>query len=143
MTSDPNDNTKQCSVLVVNCTDHETAHSQSLRLRGFRVMEVTEWPTDEVVLEHEVVIIVLRRIDSVAVTAARMRAKPRFGNRVLIGVTESSPAAAERRHAIVAGYDDLAAESRDARILIARILRTLHSRPEYRCLLPDKKRPAA
>ena len=143
MTSDPNGNNKQCSVLVVNCTGHETAHSQSLRVRGFRVMEVTEWPTDEVVLEHEVVIIVLRRFDSVAVTAARMRAKPRFGNRVLIGVTESAPAAAERRHAIVAGYDDLAAESGDARILIARILRTLHSRPEYRCLLPDKKRPAA
>jgi hypothetical protein len=143
MTSDPNDNNKQCSVLVINCSGRETAHCRSLQLRGFRVIEVREWPTDEVVLEHEVVIIVLRRMDSVAVTAARMRAKPRFGNRVLIGVTESAPSAGERRHAILAGYDDLAGESRDSRVLIARILRMLRSRPEHRCLVPDRKRPAA
>lgn len=143
MTSDPNDNNKQCSVLVTNCSGRETAHCRSLQLRGFRVIEVREWPTDEVVLEHEVVIIVLRRMDSVAVTAARMRAKPRFGNRVLIGVTESAPSAGERRHAILAGYDDLAGESRDSRVLIARILRMLRSRPEHRCLVPDRKRPAA
>lgn len=143
MTSDPNGNSKQCSVLVVNCSGRETAHSQALRLRGFRVVEVAEWPADEIALEHEIVIIVLRRLDSVAVTAARMRAKPRFGNRVLIGVTESAPSAVERRHAILAGYDDLAGESRDSRVLIARILRMLRSRPEYRCLVPDKNRPAA
>lgn len=143
MTSDPNGNSKQCSVLVVNCTGRETAHSQSLQVRGFRVMEVAEWPADEVVLEHEVVILVLRRIDSVSVTAARMRAKPRFANRVLIGVTESAPSAGERRHAILAGYDDIVGESRDSRVLIARILRMLRARPEHRCLVPDKSRPAA
>ena len=143
MTSDPNDNAKQCSVLVVNCPGRETAHTQSLQLWGFRVVEVAEWPTDEVALEHEVIIVVLRRMDSVSVTAARMRAKPRFGNRVLIGVTESAPSAGERRHAVLAGYDDLVGESRDSRILIARIVRMLRSRPEHRCLVPEKRRPAA
>jgi hypothetical protein len=143
MTPDPNDNHKQCSVLVISCGERETAHCQSLLLRGFLVIEVHEWPTDEVVLEHEVVIIVLRRVDSVSVTAARMRAKPRFGNRVLIGVTESAPSAGERRHAILSGYDDLVGESRDSRVLIARILRMLRGRPEHRCLVPDRTRPAA
>jgi len=143
MTSDSNGNSKQCSVLVVNCTGRETAHSQSLQLRGFQVVEMAEWPADEVVLQHEIVIIVLRRMDSVSVTAARMRAKPRFGNRVLIGVTETAPSAGERRHAILAGYDDLVGESRDSRILVARVMRMLRARPEHRCLVPEKKRPAA
>jgi hypothetical protein len=143
MTSDPNGNAKQCSVLVVNCTGRETAHSQALQLRGFRVVELSEWPSDHVVLEYEIVIIVLRRMDSVSMTAARMRAKPRFGNRVLIGVTESAPSAAERRHATVSGFDDIVGESRDSRILVARILQTLRARPEHRCLVPEKKRPAA
>jgi hypothetical protein len=143
MTSDPNGNAKQCSVLVVNCTGRETAHSQALQLRGFRVVELSEWPSDHVVLEYEIVIIVLRRMDSVSMTAARMRAKPRFGNRVLIGVTESAPSAAERRHSTVSGFDDIVGESRDSRILVARILQTLRARPEHRCLVPERKRPAA
>jgi hypothetical protein len=143
MTSDPNGTSKQCSALVVNCTGRTTAHSQSLQLRGFRVTEIQAWPADEVALEHEIVILVLRRMDSVAVTAARMRAKPRFGNRVLIGVTESAPSAAERRHAILVGYDDLVGESGDSRVLIARVLRILRTRPEHRCLVPDKGSSAA
>jgi hypothetical protein len=143
MTSDPNGTSKQCSVLVVNCTGRQTAHSQSLQLRGFRVIEIQAWPADEVVLEHEIVIIVLRRMDSVAVTAARMRAKPRFGNRVLIGVIESAPSAAERRHAVLVGYDDLVGESGDSRVLIARVLRMLRARPEHRCLVPEKGSSAA
>lgn len=143
MTSESNGNGKQCSVLVINGTGRETAHTQSLQLRGFQVVELPHWPADDVVLQHEIVIIVLRRMDSVAVTAARMRAKPRFGNRVLIGVTESAPSAGERRHAVLAGYDDLVGESRDSRVLIARTLRMLRARPEHRCMVPDKKRPAA
>ena len=105
--------------------------------------EVSEWPSDDVVLEYEIVIIVLRRMDSVSMMAARMRAKPRFGMRVLIGVTESAPSAAERRHATLSGFDDIVGESRDSRVLIAHIIRLLRARPEHRCLLPDKKRPAA
>jgi hypothetical protein len=134
---------KQCSVLIVNCSGRETSHSQSLQERGFRVVETAEWPSDDVVKEYEVVVIVLRETDSVSVVAARMRAKPRFGNRVLMGLTRLPPSAAERRYAIVAGFDDLVGESHDSRILVARILQRLRARPEHRCLVPERKRPAA
>jgi hypothetical protein len=134
---------KQCSVLIVNCSGREISHSQSLQERGFRVVETAEWPTDDVVKEYDVVVIVLRETDSVSVVAARMRAKPRFGNRVLMGLTRLPPSAAERRYAIVAGFDDLVGQSHDSRILVARILQRLRARPEHRCLVPERKRPAA
>jgi DNA-binding response OmpR family regulator len=136
-------NLKRCAVLVVNCSGRETAHSQALLQRGFRVVETAEWPADDVVLEYEVVILVLREMDSVSIVAARMRAKPRFGHRVFIGVTSAPPSGAERRHAILAGFDDVVGESHDSRVLIARILKCLRSRPEHRCLLPERKRHAA
>jgi hypothetical protein len=82
-------------------------------------------------------------METVCMLAARMRAKPRFGRRVLIGINHTAPSVEERRNAIVAGFDDLVPESRDSRILIARILRHLRARPEHQCYLPDLKRPAA
>lgn len=136
-------NLKQCAVLVVNCSGREITHSQALRQRGFRVVETVEWPADDVVTQYEVVIVVLREIDIMSVVAARMRAKPRFGNRILVGVTRTPPSAAERRLAIVSGFDDIVGESHDSRILIARILQQLRARPEHRCLVPERKRPAA
>jgi hypothetical protein len=134
---------KQCSVLIVNCSGREIAHRRALLRRGFRVDEIAEWPFDDVVTQYEVVVVVLREIDSISVIAARMRAKPKFGNRVLIGVTQVAPSAAERRHAILSGFDDVAGGSDDSRIVVARILQRLRARPEHRCLLPDRKRPAA
>jgi hypothetical protein len=134
---------KQCSVLIVNCSGREIAHRRALLRRGFRVDEIAEWPFDDVVTQYEVVVLVLREMDSISVIAARMRAKPKFGNRVLIGVTRLSPSAAERRHAIVSGFDDVVGDSNDARVLVARILQRLRARPEHRCLVPDRKRPAA
>src|SRR4026207_2446981 len=113
---------KQCSVLIVNCSGRETSHSDALQRRGFRVIETAEWASDDVVTQYEVVVIVLREMDIISGVAARMRAKPRFGNRVLIGVTRMSPSAGERRLAIVSGFDDIIGESHDSRILIARIL---------------------
>jgi hypothetical protein len=136
-------NVKQCAVLVVNCSRREITHSKALQQRGFRVVETAEWPADDVITEYEVVVVVLREMDIISVVAARMRAKPRFGNRVLIGVTRMPPSAAARRLAIVSGFDDLVGESHDSRILIARILQQLRARPEHRCLVPDRKRPAA
>ena len=134
---------KQCSVLIVNCSGRGSSHGQALQQRGFRVVEIAEWPSDDVVKEYEVVVVVLRETDSVSVIAARMRAKPGFGTRILIGLTSVAPSAAERRYASVAGFDDLAGESNDSRILVARILERLRARPEHRCLVPERKRPAA
>lgn len=134
---------KQCAVLIVNCSGQETAHRQPLLRRGFRVVDIAEWPSDAVVTDYEIVVVVLRDPDIIAGVAARMRAKPKFGNRVLIGVTRLPPSAAERRHAIVSGFDDVVGESNDSRILVAKILQRLRARPEHRCLVPDRKRPAA
>jgi hypothetical protein len=49
----------------------------------------------------------------------------------------------ERRGAVASGFDDVATDTRDSRILIARVLRRLRLRPEHRCFLPDRKRRAA
>jgi hypothetical protein len=143
MMADGKGNVKQCSVLIVNCSGRETPHSQALLQRGFRVVEIGEWPPDDIPTQYEVVVVVLRDMDIISAVAARMRAKPRFGNRVLIGVTRMAPSAAERRHAIISGFDDIVGESHDSRILIARILQRLRELPEHRCLVPDRKRPAA
>jgi len=136
-------NVKQCSVLVVNCSGREIDHCLALQRRGFRVVETFEWPPNDIVTHYEIVVVVLREMDIISSVAARMRAKPKFGNRVLMGVTRIPPSAAERRHAIVSGFDDIVGESSDSRILIARILQRLRARPEHRCLVPDRKRPAA
>jgi hypothetical protein len=134
---------KQCSVLIVNCDRRETAHRQALVSRGFLVVETREWPDDEVVRRYEVVIVVLRQMETIGMLAARLRAKARFGHRVLIGVSPGTPTADERRNAIGAGFDDVIAESGDSRTLIARILQRLRARPEHRCLLPERRRSAA
>lgn len=133
---------KQCSLLIVNCSDRESPYRDALKERGFRVNEVKEWPHDEVVLESQVVIIVLRHLETIGMLAARMRAKPRFGRRILIALVPAV-SAGERRTAIGAGFDDVIGETGGARVLIARILRLLRTRPEHRCFLPELRRRAA
>ena len=44
--------------------------------------ETQEWPDDDMVKVFEVVIVLLRHMEKVAMLAARMRAKPHFGPRV-------------------------------------------------------------
>lgn len=134
---------KRCAVLIVKCDRCETSHRQALERRGFHVSETDEWPDDSVVRAHEVVIVVLRRLEPLAMLAARMRAKPGFGQRVLIAVSRSTPTDDQRRAGVVSGFDDVVAESADSRTLLARILQRLRARPEYRCLLPERKRSAA
>jgi hypothetical protein len=129
---------KQCAILIVNSNRQRTPHRRALEQRGFRVVETAEWPENLVIHQYEVVIIVLHNMETVCNLAARMRAKPRFGLRVLIGVTPTAPSAEDRRNAIGAGFDDVVGESRESRVLIADILRLLRARPEYRCLIPDR-----
>ena len=87
---------KQCSVLIVNCDRGKLRTVKRLRAEGFLVVETREWPDDEMVRRYEVVIVVLRQMETIGMLAARMRAKPRFGHRVLIGV---SPENSNRRRA--------------------------------------------
>jgi DNA-binding response OmpR family regulator len=126
----------------VNCGNRESPHRDALQQRGFRVTELREWPADDVVLDSQVVIVVLRRLETICMLAARIRAKPRFGRRILIALVPTVTPA-ERRTAIGAGFDDVIAESGGARVLIARILRLLRMRPEHRCFLPELRHRAA
>ncbi len=133
---------KQCSILIVNCGAQPTQR-QPFEKIGFHVDETFEWPDDDLIMGFEVVIVVVRHMERVAMLATRMRAKPRFGHRVLIAVVPPTASADERRAAVASGFDDVVSESSDSRPLVARILRRLRARPEHRCFLPDRKRPAA
>ena len=133
---------KQCSILIVDC-GAETQYRQALERIGFHVSETCEWPDDDMIQAFEVVIVLFRQMQTVAMVAARMRAKPHFGHRVLIAVVPATASAEERRAAVGSGFDDAVSDSRDARLLVARILRRLRARPEHRCFLPDRKRRAA
>lgn len=133
---------EQCSLLIVNNGTRQTPYKAELERRGFRVNELNHWPADEVALDAQVVVVVLTRSDAIGMLAARMRAKPRFGRRILIAIVPTVSAAG-RRMAIDAGFDDLVAETGGARTLIARILRVMRTRPEHRCFLPELKGRAA
>lgn len=132
----------QCSLLIVNGSQRASPFNEALAQRGFRVAEVTEWPADDVVLEAHVVIVLLPHLETMCMLAARLRAKPRFGRHILIAVAPTI-GAADRRTAIAAGFDDALPETRGVRVLIARILRILRTRPEHRCFLPELRRNAA
>ena len=134
---------KQCAVLVINVNGAATPHRLTLEKVGFRVVETSEWPADELIREFEVVIVLLHRMETVSMLAARLRAKPHFGQRVLIAVAPGAASPEERRAAIGSGFDDVVDESPDTRLLVARILRQLRARPQHRCFLPDLKRRAA
>jgi hypothetical protein len=133
---------QQCSLLIVNCNGRETPYKEELERRGFRVTELKEWPPDDVVRASQVVLIVLRHLDTMCMLAARMRAKPHFGRRILVALVPTVTPA-DRRVAIDAGFDDVVGESGGARVLIARILHVMRARPEHRCFLPELKRRAA
>ena len=134
---------KRCAVLIVNSDHRRRGYRAALEGRGFRVTETSDWPDDDVVKAHEVVIVVLRHISVMTALAARMRAKRGFGHRVLIGVSPSPPTPGDRRTGTIAGFDEIVADSEASRTVIAHILRRLRARPEHRCLLPDRKPSAA
>lgn len=134
---------KKCSVLVINISARQTPHRLTLEKVGFRVVETRDWPPDEIIPEFEVVIVILRHMQAVSMLAARLRAKPHFGRRILIAVAPQLTPPEERRAAIGCGFDDVVSEGTDSRQLVARVLRKLRARPEHRCFLPDLKRRAA
>jgi hypothetical protein len=113
---------------------------------GFRVTETREWPQDDgALLDHHVVIVQIRTMGEAPMVAARLRARPRFGHRVLIALVPASASLQDRRCARASGFDEALIDTGDGRLLSARILKRLRSRPEHHCLLPPahNRRPAA
>ncbi len=140
------DAAKQCSVLLINPTDKSMPQRPMLEEVGFRVHEIREWPEDDTaVLAHEVVIVRVANVGGLPMLAARLRAKPRFGRRVLIALVPESVSSQDRVATRACGFDEVLTYCCDGRLLSARILRRLRTRPEYRCLLPPdhRGRPAA
>ena len=124
----------------------ESAHPEALREMGFLVDEVTEWPDDnEMVRNYHVVIVRVRKMNGAPMLAARLRAKPHFGRRLLIALVTADTSQADRRAAEASGFDDVMNDCCDSRHLTTRILRVLRTRPELRCVLPplNSKRSAA
>ena len=137
---------KQCTVLFVNPDRQESAHPEAMRGMGFLVDEVTGWPDDNaMVRNYQVVIVGVREMNGAPMLAARLRAKPHFGRRLLIALVTAATSEAERRAAEASGFDDVLTDSCDSRHLTTRVLRVLRTRPELRCTLPPltSKRSAA
>ena len=129
---------KQCAVLFVNPDRQDSAHPQAMRGMGFVVDEVAEWPDDnELVRNYQVVVVHVRKMNGAPMIAARLRAKPHFGRRLLVALVAADTPAADRRSAEASGFDDVLNDCCDSRHLTTRILRGLRSRPELRCLLPS------
>lgn len=136
----------QCSVLLINRSGTRMLHRAALQRAGFLVSESRVWPEfDWTALDYHVVIVVIRNMTAAPMVAARLRAKPRFGNRVLIGLVPAATPEGDRLTACSSGFDDVLDDDGDSRQLLARILKRLRARPEYRCVLPpaDKRRSAA
>ena len=108
-----------------------------MRGMGFLVDEVTEWPDDNaMVRNYHVVIVRVREMNGAPMLAARLRAKPHFGRRLLIALVTADTSQADRRAAEASGFDDVMNDCCDSRHLTTRILRGLRTRPELRCVLP-------
>jgi DNA-binding response OmpR family regulator len=137
---------KQCAILFVNPDRQDSRHPEALRSMGFLVEEVTEWPDDnDMVRNYHVVIVRMREMSGAPMLAARLRAKPHFGRRLLVALVAAETSHAERRAAETSGFDDVMSDCCDTRHLTTRILRVLRTRSELRCALPPlpAKRTAA
>jgi hypothetical protein len=129
---------KQCSILIVT-DDGPCCQRAALESSGFLVTETQHWPEDNNgLLDHQVVIVRIRSMRNAPMVAARLRAKPRFGRRVLIGLIPPTASLHERSAALTSGFDEVLEDSCNGRQLIARILKRLRLVPEYHCLLPRR-----
>jgi DNA-binding response OmpR family regulator len=133
-------------VLFVNPAGKRTSHPAYLRGLGFVVREAFDWPEqDDAARDFHVVIVSVAWIHDAPMIAARLRAKPHFGRRLLIALVDRDAPGPARRSAADSGFDDVLDSCCDSRHLVARILRRLRGRAELRCVLPPplSRRPAA
>jgi hypothetical protein len=136
----------QCSILYIQPGPHEEpSHVSALRALGFSVDMTADLPPAETLTAYHAVVVRVRPDCHMPTLGNRLRAKPRFGRRVLIGLVPESCTERQRREAEHSGFDSALPEACSARNLAAHILRRLRPFPEYRCLLraPNGRRKAA
>jgi hypothetical protein len=132
-------------VLVLDPDHDKSLHTGRLRETGFIVHTAPEWPADDHALrEYHVVVVRVRQAGAAPMIAARLRAKPHFGRRLMIALVDPDTPRQARRIALAGGFDDVVNVCSEPRQLMARILRGLRARPELRCMLPPlQTRPSA
>jgi hypothetical protein len=135
----------QCSILYVKPACQEETQAKVLRSLGFRVDEAEDLPANEVFAQYHVVLVRANSNCRLPMLAARLRAKPRFGRRLLIALVSDALSVQDKREAVASGFDYTMPERCGGRDLAATILRLLRPYPEFRCLLrsPTGRRKAA
>ena len=129
--------TRTCAVLYVDPARLDSAHPRYLRALGFVVHQIVDWPDDSrSIRDYHVVIVRVSEIERAPMLAARLRAKPHFGRRLLVALVGDDAPVPERRAAEASGFDDVVSQGCESRELTARLLRGLRARPELRCVLP-------
>jgi len=134
----------QCSILFIQHDPRDGAHVDALKSLGFSVDVVEDVPLAEQLTRYHAVVVRTRDCN-LPVLGMRLRAKPRFGRRVLVGLVPESCTERQRREAMHCGFDVTLTHACSSRDLAAHILRGLRPFPEYRCLLraPNGRRKAA
>jgi len=120
-------------------------HVPSLRALGFAVDIADDLPAADVFARYHAVVLSVCDGCSLTSLGTRVRAKPRFGRRVLIALVSDSVGERQRRDASASGFDVTMSLECSPRDLAAHILRRLRPYPELRCLLrtPNGRRKAA
>lgn len=136
---------KPCAVLIISPSGELVSVEKLLEGTGFATELLDALPEDDAkLLEHEAVILELTAVDFAPMVAARLRAKPHFGRRVLVGIVPPATSARDRFAALASGFDAVVDIRRSARAVKAELLKHLRKRPEFRCLIPPlRKTPAA
>jgi len=135
----------QCSILYIRPGIREDTNVMALRVLGFAVHVVDDVPPAEVFAPYHAVLVSVNGTCNLPVLGTRLRAKPRFGRRVLFALVPDSCTEQQRRDAAISGFDLTLPQSCTTRDLAAHILKRLRPFPEYRCLLraPNGRRKAA
>ena len=127
--------TGQCSILYINTDRVIDTQVSALRALGFDVVEAGDVPERETLAKHHAIIVRLKQGRRLTSVAARLRAAPLFGRRVLIALVPALVTLRERREAIDCGFNLVLPEQCSARDLAAAILTLLRRYPEHRCVL--------
>jgi DNA-binding response OmpR family regulator len=127
--------TGQCSILYINTDGFKDTQASALRALGFDVVEAADVPARETLAKHHGVIVRLKDGRRMTSVAARLRAAPLFGRRVLIALVPASVTIRERREGVDCGFNAVLPRESSARDLAASILSMLRRLPEHKCLL--------
>jgi hypothetical protein len=136
---------KQCGILFIGPCGSDAGRLAALRSLGFRVEESEHLPVTEELDGYHAVIVRAIPGCSLPMIGARLRARAKFGRRILMALESQHVSERDNRDALMSGFDHTLRDNCSAREIAAHLLRLLRAFPEYRCLLraPNGRRKAA